>query len=88
MSGNTRGKLKEHFVGIHKSLDWCIHHCNISLELIKAQLAFSDEYIAAGDDEKKQEQVLMKNPMYQGIKALADGISTLDELSGNIYATF
>ena len=88
MSGNTRGKLKEHFEGIHKNLDWCVHHTNTCLELIEAQLAFTDEYIAAGDDAEKQKAVLMKNPMYQGIAALGDGISTLDELSGNIYATF
>ena len=88
MSGNTRGKLKEHFEGIHKNLDWCLHHCNTCLELIKAQLSFSDEYIAAGDDTEKQEAVLMKNPMYEGIKALSIGISTLDGLSGGIYATF
>lgn len=88
MSGNTRGKLKEHFEGIHKNLDWCVHHTNTCLELIKLQLAFTDEYIAAGDDTEKQLAVLMKNPMYQGIAALGDGISTLDELSGGIYATF
>lgn len=88
MSGNTRGKLKEHFEGIHKNLDWCVHHCNISLELIQAQLLFTDDYIAAGDDPQKQEAVLLENSMYKGIKALADGIATLDSLSGNIYATF
>jgi len=88
MSGNTRGKLKEHFEGIHKNLDWCVHHTNTCLDLIRTQLAYTDEYIAAGDDAEKQEAVLLENPMYQGIKALADGISTLDELSGNIYATF
>lgn len=35
MAGNTRGKLKEHFEGIHRNLDWCIHHVNQSMELIK-----------------------------------------------------
>ncbi|GAI80907.1 unnamed protein product [marine sediment metagenome] len=88
MSGSTRGKLKEHFEGIHKNLDWCVHHTGTCLDLIRTQLAFGDEYIAAGNDAEKQEAVLMKNPMYQGIKALGDGISTLDELSGNIYAGF
>lgn len=34
MAGNTRGKLKEHFEGIHRNLDWCIHHVNTSLQLI------------------------------------------------------
>jgi len=88
MSGNTRGKLKEHFEGIHKNLDWSIHHCTTCLELIQSQLSFTDEMVAVQGDVEAQEKVLMKNPMYQGIKALADGIQTLDDLSGKIYATF
>jgi len=35
MAGNTRGKLKEHFEGIHKNLDWVTYHCAKCLELIK-----------------------------------------------------
>jgi len=35
MAGNTRGKLKEHFEGIHKNLDWVTYHCQKCLELIK-----------------------------------------------------
>ena len=27
MAGNTRGKLKEHFEGIHRNLDWITYHC-------------------------------------------------------------
>lgn len=34
MAGNTRGKLKEHFEGIHRNFDWSVHHINQSLELI------------------------------------------------------
>lgn len=34
MAGNTRGKLKEHFEGIHRNFDWIIYHCQKSLELI------------------------------------------------------
>jgi hypothetical protein len=34
MSGNARGKLKEHFEGMHRCFDWTIHHCNQSLTLI------------------------------------------------------
>lgn len=35
MAGNTRGKLKEHFEGIHRNLDWSIEHITKSLLLIK-----------------------------------------------------
>ena len=35
MAGNTRGKLKEHFEGIHRNFDWIVYHINESLKLIK-----------------------------------------------------
>ena len=35
MAGNTRGKLKEHFEGMHRNFDWIIYHCQESLKLIK-----------------------------------------------------
>ncbi len=35
MAGNTRGKLKEHFEGIHRNFDWCVYHCQESLKLIQ-----------------------------------------------------
>ena len=34
MAGNTRGRLKERFEGIHKNFDWIQEHCNQSLILI------------------------------------------------------
>lgn len=34
MAGNTRGKLKEHFEGIHRNFDWILYHCEKSLALI------------------------------------------------------
>lgn len=34
MSGNTRGKLKEHFEGIHRNFDWTIYHCQKAVVLI------------------------------------------------------
>lgn len=34
MAGNTRGKLKEHFEGIHRNFDWILYHCQKCLELI------------------------------------------------------
>lgn len=64
MASNTRGRIKERFVGIHKNLDWCIVHCQECLKLI-------------GD----------KNPkMTKGVKALGDGIQTLDKIAQKIYA--
>ncbi|GAH61534.1 unnamed protein product [marine sediment metagenome] len=35
MAGNTRGKLKEEFEGIHKNFDWIIVHCQRSVVMIK-----------------------------------------------------
>lgn len=35
MAGNTRGKLKEHFEGIHRNFDWILYHCEKSLDLIQ-----------------------------------------------------
>lgn len=35
MAGNTRGKLKEHFEGIHRNFDWVEEHIQKSLILIK-----------------------------------------------------
>ena len=34
MAGNTRGKLKEHFEGIHKNFEWVTSHCQKCLSLI------------------------------------------------------
>lgn len=34
MAGNRRGRLKEHFEGIHKNFDWVLYHVNKSLELL------------------------------------------------------
>lgn len=35
MAGNTRGKLKEEFEGIHTNFDWVQRHCEKSLVLIR-----------------------------------------------------
>jgi len=35
MAGNTRGKLKEEFEGIHTNFEWVKKHCEKSLVLIK-----------------------------------------------------
>jgi len=64
MAGNTRGKLKERFEGVHRNFEWSTKHLAVALELIQQH-----------------------NPnLTEAIKSLADGITTLDELSMNIYA--
>jgi len=35
MAGNTRGKLKEQFEGVHRNNEWIKKHLTISLVLIK-----------------------------------------------------
>ena len=35
MAGNTRGKLKEQFEGVHRNFEWCKSHLERSLVLIK-----------------------------------------------------
>lgn len=86
MAGNTRGKLKEHFEGIHRNFDWSLHHINESLSLIAAQLSFTDAMAAVKGDAEKEQAVLMDNPIYKGVKALGEGIQTLDELAMQVYA--
>jgi len=36
MAGNTRGKLKEQFEGIHNNFIWGLTHCERALILIKS----------------------------------------------------
>ncbi len=35
MAGNTRGRLKEQFEGVHRNFEWCKNHLTRSLVLIK-----------------------------------------------------
>lgn len=86
MAGNTRGKLKEHFEGIHKNFDWCLHHINTSLALIDAQLRETQATAEPSLDETSISLLIEKHPLYMGIKALGEGIQTLDELSQQVYA--
>ena len=34
MAGNTRGKLKEQFEGVHRNFEWCKKHLTAALNLI------------------------------------------------------
>lgn len=64
MAGNTRGRLKERFEGIHRNFDWIDEHCIQSLILIKQH-----------------------NPkLSKAIKALQEGIKTMDKLAQDIYS--
>lgn len=87
MAGNTRGKLKENFEGVHTNFNWCLKHLNKSLELIAIQLmqAQPDKYKL--DDAAEAEAALMAYPLYESIKKLGEAIETLDELANKIYAT-
>lgn len=64
MAGNTRGKLKEKFEGVHRNFEWSKKHLVESLVLIKEH----------------------KPKLSGAIKALAKGITTLDEIAQDIYA--
>jgi len=35
MAGNTRGRLKERFEGVHRNFEWSKQHCEASLLLVK-----------------------------------------------------
>lgn len=85
MAGNTRGKLKEHFEGIHRNMDWAVIHVNKSLELIAHQLSFNEAMLAAKGDAVKEDEILMQNPLYRGMKSLGTAIQQLDELAGSVY---
>lgn len=87
MAGNTRGKLKENFEGIHNNFNWCLKHVSKSLDQIAAQLMQTqpEKYKLADADEA--EAVLMEYPLYAGVKALGEGVEQLDDLANKIYAS-
>ena len=87
MAGNTRGKLKENFEGVHRNFDWCTKHLSNSLELIAVQLMQAQPEIYKKDDAKEAEAALMTYPLYESIKKLGEAIETLDDLANNLYST-
>lgn len=87
MAGNTRGQLKEKFEGVHRNFEWSKKHLNASLELIAIQLMQTEPDKYKLPDAEASEKALMTYPLYQGIKALGEGIETLDGLASDIYAT-
>jgi hypothetical protein len=87
MAGNTRGKLKEHFEGIHRNFDWSLHHINTALALVANQLKEIQKAQNVDIDEQASKAAIENYPLYQGIKALGEGIQTLDGLAQDIYKT-
>lgn len=87
MAGNTRGKLKENFEGVHRNFDWCMKHINNSLELIAAQLLSTQPDVYEKDTVEETQVAIETYPLYQGVKALGQGIETLDDLANKIYAS-
>jgi len=87
MAGNTRGKLKEHYEGLHRNFDWCLKHINPCLELIAVQLMATDPDKYKLDDAEKSEAALMTYPLYEATKSLGEAIQTLDEVAKNVYNT-
>jgi len=85
MSGNTRGKLKEHLEGVHRNIDWCLHHLAKSATLIENQLSLLPEYQDVKGDETKEELFFRRHPMYQAVTSLCEGLQTFDGLAKDIY---
>ena len=85
MAGNTRGKLKEHFEGIHRNLDWSLYHINKSLQLIYMQLKEVQLNQNLPTDDEAMAAVVEQYPLYVGVRTLGEGITTLDELANNVY---
>lgn len=87
MAGNTRGKLKEHLEGIHRNFEGVKAHVEKSLVLIAAQLQFTEAYLEAKGDAEKEKAVVESNQLYQGLQALGEGVTTFDEIAGQLYST-
>jgi len=85
MSGNTRGKLKEHMEGVHRNIDWCLHHLGKSATLIEHQLALLPQFQNVQGDAEKEHAFFLEHPMYQAVTSLCEGLQTFDGLAKNIY---
>lgn len=85
MSGNTRGKLKEHFEGVHRNIDWSLHHIAKSATLIEQQLALLPDFTDIQGNAEKEQKFFMLHPMYQAVTSLGVGLQTFDQLAKDIY---
>lgn len=87
MAGNTRGKLKEHYEGVHRNLDWCLHHVAQSANLIEQNLRKLPQFAKVAGNTEEEQAFFMEHDIYKGTVALGESISTLDELAQGIYGT-
>ena len=85
MSGNTRGKLKEHFEGVHRNIDWALHHIAKSATLIEASLSQLPGFKDVEGDAEKEGEFFKQHPMYQAVTSLGEGLQTFDGLAQKIY---
>ncbi len=85
MAGNTRGKLKEHFEGVHRNLDWTLHHVAKSMALIQGRLRLLPGFKDVKGDADKEEAFFMEHPMYQAVTSLGLGLETFDGIAQDIY---
>jgi len=85
MAGNTRGKLKEHFEGVHRNFEWCLHHINETLKLLDSKLRDRQLNETTKLSPEDLEKFIAEYPLCNGVKALGEGISKLDELAMDIY---
>lgn len=85
MAGNTRGKLKEHFEGIHRNMDWSLHHIQAALALLGSKIKETAESKGEPISEKEIEIAIKTHPLYDGITALGQGLQILDDLAQQVY---
>lgn len=85
MAGNTRGKLKEHYEGVHRNLDWALHHVAQSASLIEQQLSKLPGFADVDGDPEGEKAFFMQHDVYKGTVALGESIQTLDGLAQGIY---
>ncbi len=85
MAGNTRGKLKEHFEGVHRNIEWALHHIGKSATLIETSLQQLPGFADVKGDPEKETAFFMEHPMYQAVTSLGEGLQTFDNLAKDIY---
>lgn len=86
MAGNTRGKLKEHFEGIHRDIDWILDHINKSLSLIDTQLRQQNQFANPVLNDEELQSYIDNYPMYKAIKQFGEVIQSVDDMAMGIYS--
>ncbi len=85
MAGNTRGKLKEHFEGFHRNVDWALHHVAKSATLIEVSLSQLPGFQDVKGNAEKEQAFFMQHPMYKAVTSLGEGLQVFDKLGQDIY---